>query len=202
MNALMTRLSPSATRMIRLDHTHVMALFHKLEPSLARSQRDAIVRNICTALEIHAQLEEEIFYPALRAAGVDSPQLERSKPEHDEMRDAIQRVRAATQPPAQMRAMHELMKGVIHHVAEEETELLPLAETRMASQLDALGARMTERRLQLAKPHMGQMAVDLARGAPAKTGALMATGALVAVGALLLGRRRHHAIGYGPYGRD
>ncbi|MBK1616745.1 cation-binding protein, partial [Rubrivivax gelatinosus] len=78
MNTLLSKISPTATRLIRMDHSHAMTQFHKLEPGLSASTRQATVRQLCSALEIHAQLEEEVFYPALREAGIDSPQLERS----------------------------------------------------------------------------------------------------------------------------
>ncbi|MGC4080018.1 MAG: hemerythrin domain-containing protein [Rubrivivax sp.] len=197
MNPLLAKMSPTATRLIRMDHSHVMTQFHKLEPGLSRTAREATVRNICAALEIHAQLEEEIFYPALRETGAELPQLEHSVPEHDEMRGLIERVRSLeAQPDAQQLALNDLMRAVIHHVAEEETSLLPAAEQRLADRLAELGARMTERRMELAKPHAGQIAADMARSSPG-TAALVVAGT-VAAGALLLGslkrsKDKHHA---------
>lgn len=181
MNPLTRKLSPTATRMIRMDHTHVMAQYHKLEPGMNEGQRQAIVRSICAALEIHAQIEEEIFYPAVRECGVSAPALERAVPEHDEMRRLIERVRSLDgQRDAQDDALNELVNGVIHHVADEETQVLPAAEKFLgADRLAELGAKMTQRRLELARPRAAELAADLARAAPAKT-ALMAVGALVA----------------------
>jgi hemerythrin superfamily protein len=194
MNTLMSRMSPTAAKMIRMDHAAVMSMFHKIEPGMSASARGATVRNICSALEVHAQLEEELFYPALRAAGVDVQQLERSVPEHDEMRALIDRIRASGQDMGrQDELVNQLMRSVMHHVAEEETVLLPAAQKMLGEQrLSELGARMTERRLQLARPRMGQMAADMARASPAKT-ALVVAGT-IAAGALILGgmRRGHH----------
>lgn len=91
-----------------------------------------------------------------------------------------------------MRALDELMNTVMHHVADEETQLLPLAKRHCEPrQLSELGARMTQRKLTLAKPHAGALVLDTARAAPAKTTAL-AFGALV-LAAWLLGGRRHGA---------
>jgi hemerythrin superfamily protein len=186
MNPLLAKISPTATRMIRMDHGHALTLFHKLEPDQSPSAREATVRQLCAALEIHAQLEEEIFYPALRETGAELPQLERSQPEHDEMRTQIERVRSLqAEPEAQALALRDLMRGVMHHVAEEESSLLPAAEQRLGERLSELGQRMTERRLQLAKPLAGEMAADAVRSSPGKT-ALVVAGA-VAAGALLLG---------------
>lgn len=191
MNPLLSKMCPTATRMIRMDHSDVLAQFHKLTPETSPEARDATVRTICAALEIHAQLEEEIFYPALRSLGLDIAELKKSVPEHDEMRSLIERVRSLDgQPYAQSEAVSSLMRAVLHHVADEETVLLPLAEERLEDRLAELGAKMTERRFELAKPNMGQMAVDLARASPGKA-AMVVAGTLTA-GALLLTRLRHN----------
>jgi hemerythrin-like domain-containing protein len=184
--------TPTATHLIRTDHTAVLAYFHKLEPSVQGKVRAAIVRNICTALEIHAQMEEELFYPALRSAGLSSPQLEKSVPEHDEMRRLIQRVRSLEEgSDEQCEALNDLMGAVMHHMSDEETKLLPMAEQQMAPEvLSELGTRMTRRRLELTRPHAAEMAMDMAVGAPMKT-AVVAAGTLVA-GALLYNRLRRH----------
>jgi hemerythrin superfamily protein len=193
MNTLMTKMSPTATKMIRMDHAAVMAMFHKIEPGMSASARGATIRNICSALEVHAQLEEELFYPRLREAGVDGQQLDRSVPEHDEMRGLIDQIRASGPDMGrQDELLNQLMRSVMHHVAEEETVLLPAAEKALGEeQLSDLGARMTERRLQLAKPRMGQMAMDMARASPAKT-ALVVAGTIAAGAFLLGGLRRGH----------
>ena len=53
--------------MIRMDHSHVMVTFHKYQPDALARQEEGDRRNLSVcALEIHAQLEEEIFYPAMR----------------------------------------------------------------------------------------------------------------------------------------
>jgi len=194
MNPLASTLAPSATKMIRMDHAHVMAQFHKIEPDTSDTVRGAIVRSICAALEIHAQLEEEIFYPALREVGVDAPALDKSVPEHDEMRRLIERVRSLEGQRAQQDdALCELMNGVLHHVADEETQVLPAAERFMGpKRLGELGARMTSRRLQLARPRAAELAKDMALAAPAKT-ALMALGAVVAGTALVTAMRRRNS---------
>ena len=68
MNQLLSRLSPSITNMIRMDHTHVLTTFRQYEIDTPLRAKKGLADTICVALEIHTQLEEEIFYPALRAA--------------------------------------------------------------------------------------------------------------------------------------
>jgi hypothetical protein len=92
MSSLMSQLSPSITNMIRLDHTHVLSAFHQYEIGSPVRLKKGLVDNICLAIEIHAQLEEEIFYPALRVVA-DNEILRKSTPEHDEMRGLISRLR-------------------------------------------------------------------------------------------------------------
>lgn len=181
MNPIVTRLSPTATKMIRMDHSHVLAQFHKLDPETHQTVRGGVLRSICAALEIHAQLEEEIFYPALRSAGIQLPDLNKSVPEHDEMRRLIERVRSlGTDGSQQNDAIYELMNAVMHHVADEETKLLPAAEKALGKErLSELGAEMTSRRLELAKPRAAELALDMAKAAPGKT-ALATVGVLVA----------------------
>src|SRR5215207_2942449 len=82
MNHLLSRLSPSITNMIRMDHTHVLSAFHQYEVDTPSRVKKGLADTVCVALEIHAQLEEEIFYPALRAIA-DTEFLQKSVPEHD-----------------------------------------------------------------------------------------------------------------------
>ena len=177
MSNVLSRISPSITSMIRMDHAHVMVTFHKYQPDLAPGRKKAIVDTCCRALEIHAQLEEEIFYPAL--GEVDrSAALDKSRPEHDEMRRLVGKLR--DMDPADGNydgAFYELIRDVMHHVADEETVLLPQAERLMKDRLADLGMQMTKRRLQLVAPHSGEIAVNTARAMPAGT-ILLAGGVL------------------------
>lgn len=179
MNALLNKVMPTATNMIRMDHTHVMTAFHQYEIGSSPRTKQALGNTICLALEIHAQLEEEIFYPAMR--GSDPDQVEKSYPEHGEIKRLIGELRAMDASSAQYdETLMQLMREVIHHVADEETILLPDAERRLGPErLSELGTEMTKRRLQLSAPHAGEMAMNTMRAMPTST-MLMAAGALLA----------------------
>ncbi|CAN7339094.1 hemerythrin domain-containing protein [Paraburkholderia sp. DD10] len=154
-----SRMSPSITAMIRLDHMHALAAFHRYHATSPWWRKQAIVNSTCAALEIHAQLEEEIFYPALAAVMGDDETLAKSAPEHNEMRATINRLRAMGPENAAYDALFmQLMREVIHHAADEETVLLPAAERALQTQLHSLGASMTRRRLQL----LGQRPAEIA----------------------------------------
>lgn len=190
MNALLAKLSPTATNMIRLDHTHVMATFHQYEADTPPPVKRAIVNTICLALEIHAAIEEEIFYPAMRGVPGEEGEVARSIPEHAEMKRLIAALRGmeATDPDFD-RTVMELMRDVIHHVAEEETGMLHDAERLIPDQLAELGARMTKRRLELAAPRAGEIAVNTFGAIPLKS-LLTGLGLAAAVGGYALKRSR------------
>jgi hypothetical protein len=176
---VMSKLSPSITSMIRLDHTHVLSTFHRYHVDTAPETKRALVNTACLALEIHAQLEEEIFYPEMQAIGDRG--MENKVSEHDEMRTLVARLRAMEPTDTDYdETFMRLMRIVMHHVAEEETVVLPAAERALGDRLNELGARMTKRRLQLAAPRTGEILGNTVRAMPAST-------MLVGAGALLAG---------------
>lgn len=179
-NTLSNTLSPTITNMIRMDHTAVLETFHQYEIGTNPQTKKALVNTACIALEIHAQLEEEIFYPAMRVVSSDRSVLEKSVPEHNELRRLIAQLRSmeATNPAFDQTFM-DLMRHVLHHVADEETTLLPEAERLLGPRLSELGADMTKRRLQLTAPRAGELAANAARGFPASS-MLVAAGAVIA----------------------
>lgn len=186
MNALLERVAPYATNMIRMDHTHVLASFHQYKTSSSPRVKQGLVNTVCLALEVHAQLEEEIFYPAMR--GVSDLEFLREAPaEHDEMRRLITRLRTmAPTDPEYDETFMALMRDVMHHVADEETRLLPEAERLLQGRLGELGAKMTRRRLALMAPRSGAMASNMAKAMPATSIALVAG---VLAGGFFLGNR-------------
>jgi hemerythrin superfamily protein len=185
------KLSPTITDMIRFDHSHVLVSFHQYTADATPKVKKALAETIASALEIHATLEEEIFYPAMRGIDSDEPVLLKSVPEHNEMRRLISELRST--PSTDVRhgqLLQQLMRDVIHHVADEETVLLPHAERLLSKdRLSELGAEMTRRRLELAGPKAGKLALNTAIGFSGSTAAwtLGIAGALAA--ATLLSRK-------------
>lgn len=192
-NPLTNHLAPSATKLIRLDHTHAITLFHRYESDAAPQRKKAIVESACLALEIHAQLEEEFFYPALREVAADNEALQKAEPQHAEMKRLIGTLREMqpTDPEYDLR-FRELMRDVLHHVADEESLLLPAAELLLKDRLAELGAQMTKRRFELAGPRLGEIAGHTVRAMPGAT--MLMAGGLLAGGLLLkkaFEHRRH-----------
>jgi hemerythrin superfamily protein len=180
MKQIVEKLSPSVANVIRADHTRVMATFHQFEAGKSPEIKRALVNTACLALEIHAQAEEEIFYPALRAVSVGNGVLDKSVPEHDQMRQLISKLRGMEPVyPLYDQTFHELMRCVMHHVADEETELLPNAERLLPDRLGELGAQMMKRRVELMAPRAKEIATNTVRALPANS-LLVAGGAVLA----------------------
>ena len=181
MKSILRKAVPNATTMIRMDHTHVLATFHRYRRDTPAQVKQGLVNMICTALEVHAQLEEEIFYPAMRAAAAsDGAIVDKSLPEHEEMKRLIGKLRGMQPSDALYDdTVMELMRGVLHHVADEETTLLPDAERLLGERLEDLGLQMTKRRLELTAPRAGEIAVNTIRAIPA-TSMVLAAVAVVA----------------------
>jgi hemerythrin-like domain-containing protein len=190
MRAAAGPITPYITTMIQIDHTHVLALFRRLRPWTSPSRKQAIVANACLALEIHAELEEEIFYPALQRALGSNEVLQKSVPEHNEMRELVGKLRSMDpQDPDFDGTVHSLMGTVLHHVADEESILLPQAEALLGDELIDLGLQMTQRRAQLLRPHIKEVLVTTARSFPVLTAAV-GLGALALSWALIKPARR------------
>jgi hypothetical protein len=184
MKDFITHVAPDATTQIRLDHTHALATYHKYRADMAPSRKRALADTLSLALEIHARLEEEIFYPAMRS--VDPDLIDKSVPEHNEMRRLIGQLRGLDpSSPEFDRTLHALMRDVMRHVADEETLLLPDAERVLGERLGEIGARMTRRRMELVAPHAGEIAVNTARTFP---GVVAALAGVAAVGLFFAGR--------------
>jgi hemerythrin superfamily protein len=195
MSDALDSLTPDITRMIRLDHAHVLAAFRRYRSRLPEVRRKALVENVCLGLEVHAQLEEEIFYPAVRRIVGAGEVLDKSVPEHEEMRAFIREIRAMEPFDAGYdETFRKLMRAVLHHVADEETVLLPLAEELMPDELGHLGRLMTQRRIELLRPHAAEAAATTIRTFP--VGAAAAAAGVLAAGWLLVrgltGSRSRH----------
>ena len=186
----LNKLSPTITDMIRFDHSHVMVTFHQYTKDKPASVKKALAETVCTAVDVHAKLEEEIFYPVMRQITTDDTVMRKSEPEHEEMRTVIALLRRTDpQDPDHDRLMLELMRHVIHHVADEETVLLPQAEALLdKDRLSELGAQMTKRRLELVTPEAGKIAKDTIIGFAGSTAAI----ALGVAGALFAVRKFGH----------
>jgi len=135
--------------MLRADHKRVADLFADYEKTSSTAKKKDIVSTICTELSVHAQVEEEIFYPAVKQALKDRELVPEATIEHATLKDLIAQVEGI-EPDGEMfdARIKVLSEYVKHHVKEEHTEMFPKAKK---TQLDmrALGAQMAARKGEL-----------------------------------------------------
>jgi len=128
------------------DHKAVKKMFKEFESlceSRARSaaqQRLDLAREICIELTVHAQVEEEIFYPALRAAIRETDLIAEAEVEHQTAKDLIAQIETADTADETFDAQVKVLGEYIdHHVKEERNEIFPKA--RAAKKLDLVSMR-------------------------------------------------------------
>lgn len=149
-----------ACELLDADHIAVKHLFVEYArlafamPTESADERTEIAMRICDELTVHAQIEEEIFYPALRAAMPDTAsQLDEAKQEHQEAKELIALIQQLGKAGPQMDdVVSKLACAIEHHVKEERDELFPKAKANM--DLAAIGDQLRERQQAL----QGQMA--------------------------------------------
>ena len=141
-----TRSEKDACDLLDADHKAVKKLFNAYEELAGSRARSAaqkkmdLARQICQELTVHAQIEEEIFYPALRAALKDTAMLDEATVEHQGAKDLIAQIEAAAGADEMFDAKVKVLGEYIdHHVKEERTEMFPKA--RAARKLDLIAIR-------------------------------------------------------------
>ena len=139
----------NAFAFLRADHKKVSELFEQYEKTESAEKKRTIVAEICTELGVHAQIEEEIFYPAVKAALKDKELVPEALVEHASLKSLIAEVEGV-EPEGEMfdakiKVMSEFVK---HHVKEEQDEMFPKAE-RTTLDMDDLGAQLADRKEEL-----------------------------------------------------
>lgn len=140
----------TATELLREDHETVSGLFDQYELAIEeeRDDKQAIAEKICNELEIHAEIEEGIFYP--RVQEYDEDLVIDALEEHNEMKDCIAELKALSPADAEYDSMVlKLMEIVEHHVEQEEDKMFPRVEEQMAEGLVELGQELEQRKREL-----------------------------------------------------
>ena len=153
--ATRTRKAPpaDAIKLLRADHAEVKKLFAEYD-KLAKaeadaSEREALALDICNKLTVHAQIEEEIFYPAVRAAIGDDALVDQAEVEHASARELIAEISAMTPADDQFDAkVIVLGKHIDAHVEEEHSKIFPKAKKAKVD-LKAVGTRLASRKAKL-----------------------------------------------------
>ncbi len=130
------------------DHQRVEQLFKDFEAAADASQKQAIAQLICLELTVHAQLEEEIFYPAFQKATGEQDMVQEAVEEHQEAKDLIAQIEGNPQPDD---LVSELQEAIEHHVQEERDEMFPKARKTQGLDLAGLAQQMETRKVALVK---------------------------------------------------
>ncbi len=138
-----------ATALLRADHKAVAGLFAEYKTLRSAAKKKALVTKICTELSVHAQIEEEIFYPAVQKALKDRTLVPEATVEHATMRGLIAQVEGK-EPDGDMfdAKITVLAEYVTHHVKEEQGEMFAKAKTTSLD-MRALGAKLAARKDEL-----------------------------------------------------
>ena len=139
-----------AIELLKKDHDDVDRLFKDYEElvdgNYSPEDRRLMSTRLCGMLAVHAMIEEEIFYPAARAAKVDSDLLDEAEIEHGSMKELIADIgEAGAEQRLYDARVKVLGEYVRHHVKEEEGELFPACKDA-GMNLDALGKRLRKRK--------------------------------------------------------
>lgn len=138
-----------ATALLRADHKHVSQLFGQFEKARAATRKQDIVANICRELTVHAQIEEEIFYPAVKKALKDSELVPEATVEHASLKSLISQLEGVAADgemyDAKVKVLSEYVK---HHVKEEQGEMFTKVR-KSKLDLKALGAALAARKQEL-----------------------------------------------------
>jgi len=138
-----------AISLLKADHKLVSLLFKEYETAKSAAKKKTLVATICEELTVHAQIEEEIFYPKVKAALKDHELIPEATVEHATLKDLITQIEDG-EPGDEMydAKVKVLSEYVKHHVKEEQNEIFPKVK---ASKLDlyAIGEQLTQRKEEL-----------------------------------------------------
>jgi hemerythrin superfamily protein len=140
-----------ATTLLTQDHENVKSLFARYAELDAddSTRKQDLFDEIKTELEIHSQIEEEIFYPAVRAIRTKSAEedVEEALEEHADVKELLGELSAASPSDDDFEdKMDDLKSSVLHHAKEEEKEMFSEAREHLAGRLEEIGRQLEERK--------------------------------------------------------
>ena len=141
----------SALDLLEKDHQEVDGFFDEYETLENTSEKEKLALKICLALTVHTQIEEEIFYPAIREAIDKSELIDEAIVEHASAKQLIAEIEEMDPADELYDAKVKVLgEQVRHHIEEEEDKLFPEIESSELN-LEALGKKMVERKAALLK---------------------------------------------------
>lgn len=145
--------SKDAIASLTADHRKVKELFKQFEKlkdkENVEDEKGSLMEQICTELRIHAAIEEEIFYPAVRDRIEDEDLMDEALVEHAGAKDLVAQLEEMSPDDDLYDAKVTVLgEQIDHHVREEEGEMFPKAKKAKVD-TNELGAQMAQRRTEL-----------------------------------------------------
>jgi len=138
-----------ALQILREDHRRVKDLFRQFNEAEDGSTRKAIVDETIAELMIHAQLEEEVFYPAMQREGLTEI-VTHSEAEHEAAETIMEELIGIDARGTQLQARFQVLTELVtEHITEEESQLFPRAAELGFERLENLGDKLAALRNQL-----------------------------------------------------
>ncbi|HSE58299.1 MAG TPA: hemerythrin domain-containing protein [Nitrospiraceae bacterium] len=138
----------SVVELLKEDHEKVKGLFAEYEEADSDRKQD-VAETALQDLEVHAELEEKLIYPAVREAIDDDALMNEAIEEHHLVHVSIKELKKLKPGDAKFDAKFKVLGELVkHHIQEEEGEMLPQAEEADID-WDVLGAKVMKRREQL-----------------------------------------------------
>lgn len=146
-----------ALSLLKADHDKVRKMFREFEKLEDTEEKAQLVRQACTELKVHTQIENEIVYPALREAIEDEELMNEALVEHQAAEELISQLEEM-QPDDEMYDAKFTVLGeyVNHHIAEEQKEMFPKAR-KAKIDLAELGEQVARRKAELLKEEQSAM---------------------------------------------
>jgi hypothetical protein len=134
---------------LKRDHARVLRAFREFDHLESLQACQQIVQRTCAELKVHAAIEEELFYPAVRDTIDDTDLVAEAEIEHRSIATLVEYIELLSPDDVKYRASFRVLGDyVVHHVREEETEMFPQL-VHAAIDWDALATAMAERRAEL-----------------------------------------------------
>jgi iron-sulfur cluster repair protein YtfE (RIC family) len=143
----------NAFELLKQDHDKVAGIFEKLEPTTERAlkTREELFAQLKGELDVHTEVEEQIFYPAIKDAEETHEITLEAYEEHNVVKTLLAELDAEPKDTEEWKAKLTVLKeNVEHHVEEEEGEMFPKARKVLDKETaEELGTRMEEAKAKL-----------------------------------------------------
>ncbi len=142
----------NAVALLEADHAQVKIWFSQFEKAKSKSEQQELATNICNALKVHMEIEEEVFYPAFLAVTKDKNVYEEAISEHRQAKKIIEEVAGLSPSHAYFHTRVNVLAQMIkHHIKEEERPggMFDEAKRSKFVDLNELGEELALRKQQL-----------------------------------------------------